>query len=134
MFRSVSRRGRWNWVWVFLVLAGCTQNSPGPDRFELTGTVTYQGQLVPSGEISFVPDNEQGNTGPQAIANISNGKYTLSRSHGVVGGPHLVTITGFTSAPSSEVIPPPDFKPLFRPWNTRQDFPRGDSQCDFVIP
>src|SRR4051794_32953464 len=79
---------------VSVLLAGCNGNS-GPTRYRVSGEVKFAGQPVPYGEILFTPDSGKGNSGPQGIAIIQQGKYDTagSRAPGVAGGPTVVTVT-----------------------------------------
>jgi hypothetical protein len=58
---------------VLLVLAGCS------GRPAIEGTVTYAGQPVDGGSISFIPDN---NRGTIASADIKAGKYAVPAGKG----------------------------------------------------
>jgi hypothetical protein len=53
------------------------------------------GEPVPYGEILFTPDSGKGNSGPQGIATIQNGKYDTAgtRAPGVAGGPTVLLVT-----------------------------------------
>ena len=55
------------------VLIGCGKS--GPERYEVSGAVTYHGRPVRGGRILFTPDTTQGNNGPGSVAEISNGMY-----------------------------------------------------------
>src|SRR5437879_5613854 len=75
-------------------LAGCSAE-PGPTRYRVSGEVRVAGEPVPYGEILFTPDGGKGNSGPQGIAMIQNGKYDTAgtRAPGVAGGPTVVLVT-----------------------------------------
>ncbi len=73
------RLGRSLAVGLALLLAGC--NSRGT----VSGTVTYQGKPVPSGNVLFVPEH-----GPTVSAVIDDGKYTAEK---VPAGPAKVAVT-----------------------------------------
>lgn len=116
---------------------GCGYGPSGPVRYEVTGTVTYNGEPVPYGEITFAPDGAKGNQGPGAVVTISNGTYQVGREHGVIGGPHIVTITGYTAAPDSGAvsdIPTPQPKQLFAPYSENADLPTDNTIKDFKVP
>ncbi|MCA9090307.1 MAG: hypothetical protein KDA90_16930 [Planctomycetaceae bacterium] len=86
-------------IWVMICLLpvlsqGCGRGESGPQRYSLSGTVTYQGQPVPAGTILFQPDASAGNIGPGSLATIEDGKYQLSRSQGVVGGAYILELSG----------------------------------------
>jgi len=73
-----------------LALAGCGQwDYKGPQRFPLTGKVTYDGQPVDWGSISFLPKS-----GEQRVSGglIENGTYTVTEEQGANAGQHRVEI------------------------------------------
>lgn len=74
---------------------GCNSQK-GPPRFKLSGEVTFAGQPIPNGQIVFTPDTAKGNSGPQGVATIKDGKYDTSAldGRGVGGGPTLIRVTG----------------------------------------
>ncbi len=85
-------------------LAGCGGSDDGPPRADVSGTVTFKGQPVPVGKIIFEPDTSKGNSGPQAFADIKDGKYSTAESgKGTVGGPHVIRINGWDGKPPNEV-------------------------------
>jgi len=73
---------------------GCGER--GPQRYHVSGTVTYKGEPVAFGSIVFQPDQSRGNSGPYGAASIKDGKFdTQIDGHGPIGGPHLVMIEAF---------------------------------------
>lgn len=119
---------------VLCVQGGCGGGSAdGPSRYELSGSVTYDGKPVPFGQIIFAPDSAAGNSGPQGFAEIRDGNYETADGKGTVGGPHVVQITGFGSDPSTgtEENPVPS---LFSDYQTKADLPKEDSTMDFQVP
>ena len=62
-------------------LVGCSKTDSA-----LSGTVTFDGQPVPEGEIILSPDTTRGNQGPGVMARISNGKYATPDERGHWGG------------------------------------------------
>lgn len=70
-------------------VAGC--GGGGPKRVGVSGTVTYAGQPVPTGTISFIGDADVVESSP-----IRDGKYTIARAP---VGPVKVTVSTPT-APS----------------------------------
>ena len=79
------------------ILSGCADN--GPPRYRLTGEVTYDGKPIPYGDVLFTPDGAKGNSGPQGIAQIRNGRYDTdgAEGKGIGGGPTVIRVTGFTA-------------------------------------
>jgi len=87
---------------------GC-QKQEGPVRYEISGTVTYDGAPVPGGSIVFTPDSQKGNNGPQGTARIVDGRYdTANYGRGTVGGPHHVHViaTDATTTQEAELTGP----------------------------
>lgn len=117
---------------------GCGGGDSGPPRFDISGTVTYNGQPVPVGSIQFLPDASKGNSGPAGYATITDGKFnTSSGGKGVASeGTYQVTITGFsqvqqtTPDPDAEV---PDYS-LFPEYRATVDLSKSSSTQDFVVP
>ena len=66
-------------------------------RNRVSGGVTYGGEPVASGEILLIPDGEKGNSGPEGLAIIKNGRFDTrgSRAPGVDEGPMVIEVTGF---------------------------------------
>lgn len=77
-------------------LLGCSDG--GIERHDLYGTVTYKGQPVPAGKVSFRPDRSKGGTGPAGFGRIWDGEYdTSDTGKGPVAGPVEVMIEGAVS-------------------------------------
>lgn len=118
-------------------LAGCSETTSGPDRFDVSGTVTYDGAPVPAGQIQFRPDSAKGHSGPAGFATITNGRYDTSRKgRGTVGGPHVVVIVGFTGPPPTDVQSDEDLadNSLFSEYQISADLPTETGQLDFDVP
>lgn len=113
---------------VCLLSLGCS-TADGPPRYHVSGSVTYQGKPVPGGRIMFEPDATQGNSGPGAVAEISEGRYATRSDRGVVGGPHRVTIYGTDGTVATEERD----NALFVPYRTEVDLPEADTTHDFSI-
>ena len=64
-------------VLALLVLAGCGDS--GPAEYDVTGSVTLDGQPIEKGEILFLPANLQGTS---QAGQIVNGKYECRVSEG----------------------------------------------------
>jgi hypothetical protein len=120
---------------VVACLAGCSRSG---GMTEISGTVSYDGQPVKKGMITFVPAN---GSGPTAAAKIAEGKYSLN----VAPGEKLVRIEGYKvvgqrryspNNPNSRMV---DMQEQFLPdcYNktsglTREITP-GLGSCDFVL-
>ena len=113
-------------------VVGCG-GGDGPRRFDVSGKVTHRGQPVAEGMIIFEPDSSKGNSGPQGFAAIKDGQYNTSRrGQGVVGGPHLVRISGFDGVSVSEDSP--NGSPLFPTFSLDLDLPKESTIQDFDVP
>ncbi|MEW4452311.1 hypothetical protein AB1L30_06455 [Bremerella sp. JC817] len=111
-----------------LTLAGC---GAGDTSVHLTGKVTYQGNPVPTGTITFSPDTTQGNAGHGSKAIIHDGTYTTRESFGLVGGPHVVRIEGFDGVAVGDNL---DGNLLFKPFEESFDLPKSSGEFDFDVP
>ena len=89
-----------------LSLAACGP-SDGYRQGRVRGKVTYKGQPVTSGFITFMPDRAKNTIGPPAMSKIaSDGTYTMSTKvadDGAVVGHHRVGIMGIDPNPIVEV-------------------------------
>ncbi len=119
-------------ILAWAVLGGCGR---GEHRFELSGTVTYEGRPVPAGYIVFNPDAAAGNTGPGSTADIRDGRYATPPGRGTIGGPHTLSIFGFDGNPYTIEggMPNPMGKPLFIT-DLRVDLPKQKASHDFALP
>ncbi len=114
-----------------LCLTGCG----GGTGYQVSGKVTYKGQPVPKGYITFAPDGSKGNKGPGGLAMIVNGDYRTEAGKGVVGGAYQIRIIGMDGKPTQEsgeeLL---DGKPLFPPYETAMELPMQNHQHNFEIP
>lgn len=106
-------------------LLGCGGGADdGPERYQLSGTVTYDGQPIPKSMIKFTPDAGKGNTGPQGKARIVDGKYSTAEEGGagVIGGPYKITVQGYDGKadPDKEL---PLGEPLFKEYQIDKALP-----------
>ncbi|HZW33118.1 MAG TPA: hypothetical protein VFF52_20545 [Isosphaeraceae bacterium] len=77
-----------------VVLTSCGADDGLGQRYPVSGTVTYNGNPLERGEISFVSEDLKNNLG--ASGKITNGSYTLStggNSDGAQAGKYKVTVT-----------------------------------------
>ncbi|WP_153557422.1 hypothetical protein [Roseimaritima sediminicola] len=117
------------------VVVGC--GGSDVDRYQASGTVTYQGNPVPQGTIMFEPDTSKGNSGAAGMAMIVEGRYDTASEggKGISGGPQIVTIQGFDG-----VDPNPEYAPYGSPigggksYIKRFDFPEAQAiEQDFEM-
>jgi len=89
--------------------------------------VTFDGQPIPAGEIILTPDAAKGNSGPQGVAEIRDGKYDTAWGkpvRGAAGGPTVFRVTGMTG---------PQGKALCE-YELKADLPREDTTYDIKVP
>lgn len=95
-------------------LSGCTQSKyDGPQRAEVTGSVTYKGSPVAQGSINLIPLDQEGRS---VGASIEGGKYTIPEEDGPNMGRYRVELYVFeppknapkegSDAGMSQVAPP----------------------------
>lgn len=119
-------------VSVALALAmtlGC--GPTGPPRYDVHGSVTFDGQPVPAGTILFVPVPP--NTGPGGSASIADGRYDTAENGGVspTGGKHRLTLQGFDGQAEGEM---PLGQPTFGPYDVELDLPQERSEQNLDVP
>jgi hypothetical protein len=80
---------------VGLILAGLAAgcNSGEPLGVGISGTVTYKGELIREGMITFIPLS--GTNGPTAGASVDDGKYAIPRRGALAPGKYRVEIKAF---------------------------------------
>lgn len=67
------------------VVCGC--GKPTVPRYGLSGTLSYEGKLVPAGWIIFLPEQ-----GPGATAGVEDGRFATRPGWGTIGGRHRLEI------------------------------------------
>lgn len=120
-------------LFLSVVVAACVGcSSSEVTRYDVSGTVTFNGQPVPSGSITFQP--AAGNTGPGGYATIKDGKFdTALDGKGTTGGPHYATVAGYDGIadPGNEK---PFGTPLFNEYRTQVDLPKEPSTQSIEVP
>lgn len=116
-----------------MLTEGCSQTT-GPQRHDVRGTVTFRGQPVPSGTITFEPDLSLANSGPVSVIPITAGAYDSLelRRPGPLAGPLVVRIAGFPAPdPGVEIQPP-----LFPEYRTTVDLAAATAvtELNFEVP
>lgn len=102
---------------------GCNSSVNDPRNCHVRGTVTYGGQPIPVGVITFEPDPAEGGSGPQGFAEIVAGRFNTSQSgRGTTGGGQIVVVSGYDGQATEDS---PSGKPLFPTWKTTVDVPRS---------
>lgn len=104
----------------------------GPVRYKLDGSITMSDDKpAPAGEISFEPDSTAGNSGLGSMGQIKQGKYSLPKDQGVVGGKYIVTITPFDGVAFGESL---QGMPLVKaPYVEMVELPAKNGTQDFKV-
>ncbi|MEX0724864.1 MAG: hypothetical protein WEB58_09355 [Planctomycetaceae bacterium] len=104
---------------------GCGDD--GPPKSSIKGTVTYKGEPVKTGDISFLPDEEKG--GIPTSAPIVEGKYETDPRFGIAAGTYKCSIVGYhQKTPPAEGTGDADYHPSGIP------DPTGILSREFYIP
>jgi len=103
----------WRWATLLMVavffIAGCGGGG-GPQKYTVSGKVTYGGKPISSGDIRFEPKAGEINAETIAHTRIRDGNYTTE----VVGGPHRFYVRDLTGDIDMGESESPGGKPLFR--------------------
>ena len=114
----------------FVCAIGCT---PVPKVTHISGNVTFKGEPVPAGYITFTPDVAAGTLGQVVGFQIQNGKYDSATNvpPGLAPGKYKVRIGGF----DGKRIPMwGQGKQIFNPIEDQCDVPEGETTRDFEVP
>lgn len=101
-----------------LWLIGC-----GPQQGQLSGTITYRGQPLQSGEILFTGDESRGHNCPGVIVEIENGTFRTPPERGHWGGAYIAYVTAFKGQDT-----------LFANYEMHIDLPQGNTTVELVVP
>ena len=111
-----------------VIVCGCTAK---PKLAQLSGKVTFKGQPVPAGFISFTPDIGKGEI---RVLQIKEGAYDSASQvpPGIPAGHYMLRISGFDGV---RIPRYGQGKQIFNEW-TEIDFtiPDGASTKDFEVP
>lgn len=113
-----------------LLALGCSSKPPPS---QISGKVTFKGEPVPAGWISFTPDVAKGGLGQVQLFQINDGVYDSSTQSppGIVPGSYLIRIAGFDGKQIPFYV---QGKQIFNPIQDEIVVPDGASEKDFVIP
>ena len=75
-------------VTTLIVFAGC---NPGPERAAVQGMVSYKGEPVTKGRITFIP--AEGTEGTSVGTEIEFGSYNISPENGAAFGKYRVQVS-----------------------------------------
>jgi hypothetical protein len=120
-------------IWC-LVLGASVGCSSQPKLAQLSGKITFKGQPVPAGYISFAPDVASGNKGQLKVFQIKDGAYDSAKEDppGLPAGHYFIRIAGF----DGKRIPMyGQGKQIFNEvTELEHTVPDGSSTKDFAIP
>jgi hypothetical protein len=117
-------------LFVFLVFVICSCTSK-PKTAQLSGKVTFKGQPVPAGYISFTPDIGHGEV---RLVNIKDGVYDSAQQTppGIPPGNYTLQIHGFDGVRIPNYF---QGKQIFNPMTDIEfTVPEGTSTKDFDVP
>jgi len=90
---------------ISVVCVGCGEGDPlAAKRGSVSGTVTFDGQPVEEGRITFTP---VGTEGQLAGAEIKDGEYSIPLAQGPVAGQHKVSIVASRKTGEQREAPMP---------------------------
>lgn len=117
----------------FCGMEGCNGSRDELKLFQVSGTVTFNGQPVPYGSVNFVPDTAAGNSGPQGSASIRDGKFDtrIDDGRGTVGGAMIAIVSGRSNNTSDETQ---DQGVLFQDYELKVDLPKSNIKLDIEVP
>jgi len=120
---SVTARSRRAGLWLMmcsLVVAACGCGGPrGPERAEINGIVTLDGELLEHGGLQLFP--AEGTQGPTAGSQIIDGKYHVAQEEGPVLGTYRVVITAVRKTGKKVPLGPESLSPNAPPTATVDD-------------
>ena len=122
-----------------LGLAGC-----GGERVPVSGSVSYNGDPVDNGSISFLADSSAGGEAVNAGGDIKDGKYSIQAARGPKAGKYKVEITWnkktgrMVPTPGDAAVPMPETKQVLPPKYNKQsqltaDITSGGNTVDFDL-
>ena len=125
--------------------AGCTDS--GPEQYQVSGTVTYEGQPVPAGAIYFEPVAAD-RIAPSGYGLIRDGTFRTQPGRGAPPGRCTVRIRGGDGKPRrtpAQELDGPDPEgrlspkveigtPLFADYTTVVELPAADSTLELTVP
>jgi hypothetical protein len=85
-------------------LSGCRAGDDLP-REPISGTVTFEGQPIPSGSIQLVPQKTKGGIASGGI--IADGQFRVARDDGPVPGTYQVMIFAADETQAASPVEPP---------------------------
>ncbi len=87
---------------VVLFVVGCG-GAAGPERIGVSGHVTYNGEPIEDGEISFFP--EAGTDAPPSSAIITDGNYEVAPKWALMPGTYAVKVLSYKVSLQDSKLP-----------------------------
>lgn len=117
-------------IFFMALTVGC---NPAPKVAQISGTVTFKGQPVPAGYITFTPDVATGTLGQVVGFQIQKGKYDSKANvpSGLPPGNYKIRIGGFDGI---KIPLWGQGKQIFNPIEDSCTVPEISSTKDFEIP
>jgi hypothetical protein len=101
--------------------------------YDVSGTVQLNGEDVRLGRIIFSPDSKKDNSGPQGLANVSEGQIT-EVVRPIVGGPHWMEIQVYDGVAFEDVEGTVTTgKRIIPPQTLQVELPRSDVELTIDI-
>jgi hypothetical protein len=115
---------------IVLVGAGCNSQPP---LAQISGKVTFKGQPVPAGFISFTPDSAAGTLGHVRALQVKDGAYDSAKESepGLPPGKYFIRISGFDGV---RIPLYGQGKQIFNEIEDTFTVPEGESTKDWEIP
>ena len=114
-------------------IIGCSGTS-SPMRFPISGNATFNGQPIPTGTVSFEPDDPTGNQTAHSSGKITNGKYSIAGDVGHMGGPYIIYVNGFDVDAESTGGESELGRGLFPTYSAKKTLPQAADIWDLDIP
>jgi hypothetical protein len=117
-------------------LAGCGSGEPF-ERFEVAGTVVYQGNPVEHGSIRLEPTDAGGEEAPTTYAKVEGGEFYIPKDEGPAAGTYNLYVSGFDHS-KMDPNPPPhvpiETPELFPTYQTQVEIPPPDGELEVEVP
>lgn len=114
-------------------IIGCSGTSI-PMRFPISGNATFNGQPIPTGTVSFEPNDPTGNQTAHCSGKITHGKYSIAGDVGHIGGPYIVYVNGFDGDAESTGGESELGRGLFPTYSAKKTLPQAAAIWDLDIP
>jgi hypothetical protein len=114
---------------VLALVVGCSRE---PARTEISGTVTFKGQPIPAGDVSFTPDVSIAG-GQLQMYMVKDGKYSSADTPGagLLPGKYTVRIAGYDGKQVPMYF---SGKQIFNAVQEEIVITAGNMTKDFVVP